>query len=56
MKFLKVLLILILSINFVHGSYIQYSGISYISQNKDIKSISNSIKLENSLRGLFMSI
>ena len=53
MKFLKVLLILILSINYVHGSYIQYSGISYISQNKDIKSIfPNSIKLESSLRGL----
>ena len=53
MKFFKVLLILILSINFVHGSYIQYSGISYISQNKDIKSIfPNSIKLESSLRGL----
>ena len=53
MKFLKVLLILTLSINFVHGSYIQYSGISYISQNKDIKSIfPNSIKLESSLRGL----
>lgn len=42
-----------LSINFVHGGYIQYSGISYISQNKDIKSIfPNSIKLESSLRGL----
>ena len=53
MKFLKVLLILILSINYVHSSYIQYSGISYISQNKDIKSIfPNSIKLESSLRGL----
>jgi len=53
MKFFKVLLILILSINFVHGSYIQYSGISYISQNKDIKSIfPNSIKLEGSIRGL----
>lgn len=53
MKFLKVLLILILSINYVHSSYIQYSGISYISQNKDIESIfPNSIKLESSLRGL----
>ena len=53
MKNLRLLLILILSINFVHGSYIQYSGVSYISQNKDIKSIfPNSIKLESSLRGL----
>ena len=53
MKFFKVLLTLILSINFVHGSYIQYSGISYISQNKDIKSIfPNSIKLESGLRAL----
>tara|TARA_A100001011_G_scaffold371017_1_gene427907 strand:+ start:269 stop:1579 length:1311 start_codon:yes stop_codon:yes gene_type:complete len=53
MKNLRVLLILILSINFVHGGYIQYSGVSYISQNKDIKSVfPNSIKLESSLRGL----
>jgi hypothetical protein len=52
-KFLNLIFVLIFSINNLHASYIQYSGISYISQNKDIVNIfSNSLKLESSLRGL----
>lgn len=48
----KILFLLILSFN-VHSEYILYSGVSYISQNKDIISIfPNSIKLESSLRSL----
>ena len=53
MKFLNLIFVLIFSINNLHASYIQYSGISYISQNKDIVNIfGNSLKLESSLRGL----
>ena len=52
-RFLNLIFVLIFSINNLHASYIQYSGISYISQNKDIVNIfSNSLKLESSLRGL----
>ena len=53
MKYLRIIVTLMLTVNCAYGSYIQYSGISYISQNKDILNVfPNSIKLENSLRGL----
>ena len=51
-KVYKFLFFSILSMNMLSEQII-YSGLSYISQNKDIKiSYPNSIKLENSLRGL----
>lgn len=53
MRFLNLIFVLIFSINTLQASYIQYSGISFISQNKDIKNIfPNTVKLESSLRSL----
>ena len=56
MKFLKLIFVLIFSINTLQASYIQYSGISFISQNKDILNIfPNTVKLESSLRSLVIT-